>query len=162
MTDHRHLNGKRILVVDDEPDILDTVEDLLSMCTVIKAGSFKEARAALQTQSFDLAVLDIMGVDGYELLALARNRGVPSVMLTAKALSMTDVKKSYVDGASFYIPKEELPHIDVFLEGILEDIETGKNPWGRWMKKMGEFCERTFGKKWQQNDPDFWNNLPFY
>lgn len=160
--DHRHLNGKRILVVDDEPDILDTIEDLLPMCTVIKASSFEEASTALQSRPLDLAVLDIMGVDGYKLLALAKKRGVPSVMLTAKALSMTDIKKSYVDGASFYIPKEELPHIDGFLEEIMEDIETGKNPWGRWLKKMGGFCERTFGKKWQQKDPDFWNRLPFY
>jgi len=162
MTDHRHLNGKRILVVDDEPDILDTIEELLPMCTVIKASSFEEAKTALEALPLDLAVLDIMGVDGYDLLALAKNRGVPSVMLTAKALSMTDVKKSYVEGASFYIPKEELPHIDAFLEEILEDIEVGKNPWGRWLKKMGGFCERTFGKKWQQKDPDFWNRLPFY
>ena len=31
------LNGKRVLIVDDEPDVLDTLEDLLPMCSVTKA-----------------------------------------------------------------------------------------------------------------------------
>ena len=57
------LKGKRILIVDDEPDVLDTLEDLLSMCEVVKATSFEEAKKQLETQSFDMAVLDIMGVN---------------------------------------------------------------------------------------------------
>ncbi|WP_028326188.1 response regulator [Desulfatirhabdium butyrativorans] len=162
METYPHLNGKRILVVDDEPDILDTIEDILSMCTITKASGFEEAKAVLETTALDLALLDIMGVDGYELLAIAKAHGIPSVMLTARALTVDDVKKSYVEGASFYIPKEELAHIDAFLNEIFEDIAAGNNPWRRWMKKMGGFCERTFGKKWQQKDPDFWDNIPFY
>jgi DNA-binding response OmpR family regulator len=58
------MKGKRILIVDDEPDVLDTLEDLLSMCKVVKSTSFEDAKKQLETQSFDLAVLDIMGVNG--------------------------------------------------------------------------------------------------
>ena len=36
MSDTISLNGKRILVVDDEPDILGVLEDLLDMCEVVK------------------------------------------------------------------------------------------------------------------------------
>ena len=32
MADAKLLDGKKILIVDDEPDVLDTLEDLLSMC----------------------------------------------------------------------------------------------------------------------------------
>jgi CheY-like chemotaxis protein len=32
------LEGKRILLVDDEPDVLDTLEDLLPMCITTKAS----------------------------------------------------------------------------------------------------------------------------
>lgn len=156
------LNEKRVLIVDDEPDVLDTLEDLLHMCSVTKALSFEQAKDHLQTQGFDIAILDIMGVNGYELLALARQRRVISVMLTARALTPEDVKKSYTEGASFYIPKEEMLHIDSFLEDVLEALEKGKDPWSRWVVRMAGFCEKTFGVKWQQKDPGFWDKFPFY
>jgi DNA-binding response OmpR family regulator len=68
------LKGKKILIVDDEPDVLDTLEDVLSMCEVVKATSFEEAKRQLEEQRFDMAVLDIMGVDGYKLLDIAVSR----------------------------------------------------------------------------------------
>jgi CheY-like chemotaxis protein len=156
------LNGKRVLIVDDEPDVLDTLEDLLPMCSVTKALTFEQAEGYLQKEAFDIAILDIMGVNGYELLALARQRQVISVMLTARALTPEDVKKSYIEGASFYIPKEEMLHIDSFLEDVLEELEMGKDPWNRWVDRMAGFCENTFGSKWQQKDPGFWEKFPFY
>ena len=36
MKDSNLLEGKKILIVDDEPDVLETLEDLLSMCVVVK------------------------------------------------------------------------------------------------------------------------------
>jgi len=38
------LDGKRILIVDDEPDVLAILEDLLSMYDVVKASDFLEAK----------------------------------------------------------------------------------------------------------------------
>ena len=32
------LEGKKILIVDDEPDVLDTLVDLLDTCDVVKAS----------------------------------------------------------------------------------------------------------------------------
>jgi len=93
------LDGKRVLIVDDEPDVLATLEDLLSMCDVVKASSFLEAKDLLTTQYFDLAILDIMGVDGYKLLEIAVERKVIAVMLTAHALSPEDTVKSF--GSSY-------------------------------------------------------------
>jgi hypothetical protein len=72
------------------------------------------------------------------------------------------VKKSYIEGASFYIPKEEMLHIDSFLEDVLEELETGNDPWNRWVDRMSGFCEKTFGSKWQHKDPGFWEKFPFY
>ena len=62
------LKFKRLLIVDDEPDILETLEELLPMCDVVKASSFEEAKDLLEFQYFDIAVLDIMVVNGYKLL----------------------------------------------------------------------------------------------
>ena len=106
MTNKSLLDGKKILIVDDEPDVLDTLEDLLSTCKVVKATSFEEAKKQLETQSFDMAVLDIMGVNGYELLEIAVAKKVTAVMLTAHALSPEDTIKSFKGGAAFYVPKD--------------------------------------------------------
>jgi len=75
------LDGKKILIVDDEPDVLETLEELLTMCEVKKATSFDEAKDLLEGEYFDMAILDIMGVDGYKLLEIAKNREVVAVML---------------------------------------------------------------------------------
>ena len=99
-----YLTGKRVLIVDDEEDILDSLEDLLTMCKVMKASSFEEAKNLLMNEKFHLAILDIMGVDGYELLRIANERDVIAVMLTARALSVEDTKKSFKEGAASYLP----------------------------------------------------------
>ncbi|MBW1924610.1 MAG: response regulator, partial [Deltaproteobacteria bacterium] len=85
MTKDGLLEGKKILVVDDEADVLQVLEELLPMCRLSKAASFEQARDLLESEPFDLAVLDIMGVDGYKLLEIANSKGVPAVMLTAHA-----------------------------------------------------------------------------
>ena len=96
------LDGKKILIVDDEPDVLETLEELLSMCDLAKATSFEEAKLLLETQFFDMAILDIMGVDGYALLEIANTKDVTSVMLTANALSSDNIVKSHKKGAAFF------------------------------------------------------------
>ena len=83
MSDKAILEDKKILIVDDEPDILDALEELLSMCDVEKASTFDQAKELLESQDFDLAILDIMGVDGYKLLNMAKRRNITAVMLTA-------------------------------------------------------------------------------
>jgi DNA-binding response OmpR family regulator len=120
------LDHKRILILDDEPDVLETLEDLLDMCDVEIAMSFDEGKELLETQYFDMAILDIMGVDGYELLEIARKRDVIPVMLTAHALSPEDTVKSYKEGAASYVPKEEMAKIATYLNDMLEAKEKGR------------------------------------
>jgi DNA-binding response OmpR family regulator len=45
------------------------------MCQVVEATGFGEAKALLDTQSFDMAILDIMGVEGFKLLEIANKKG---------------------------------------------------------------------------------------
>jgi DNA-binding response OmpR family regulator len=74
------LEKKRILIVDDEQDVLDALEDLLPMCVVTKASTFDQAKQLLEDQYFDMAILDIMGVAGYELLKICNQKRVIGVM----------------------------------------------------------------------------------
>jgi DNA-binding NtrC family response regulator len=145
------LEGKRILLVDDEPDVLDILEELLSMCEVVTASTFDEARKLLQTQSFDLAILDIMGVYGYDLLKIAKEENVIGVMLTAHAMNPENVAKSYNEGAGSFVPKEEMANITTYLADILEAKEKGKNLWWRWFDRLADYFEKKFGPDWQKD-----------
>lgn len=162
MAENALINTKKILIVDDEPDVLDTLEDLLIGCDVTRAGRFDEAKQLLESKTFDVAVLDIMGVDGYELLTIAKRHQVTAVMLTAHALSPENVARSYKQGAAYYIPKEEMINIVSFLEEILEAQQKGRNTWERWMSRLGSYCERHFGPNWQKGDKIFWEKFPFH
>ncbi len=50
-------------------------------------GIVDETKKLLDYEHFDMAILDIMGVEGFELLEIAREKEVIAVMLTAHALS---------------------------------------------------------------------------
>ena len=159
MSEKSLLDGKRILTVDDEPDVLESLEELLPMCDVVRASNFNEAKELLESQPFDMAILDIMGVDGYKLLEIARDKKVIAVMLTAHALSVDDTVKSYKEGAASYIPKDELANITAFLEDILEAKEKGQNFWWRWLDRLGTYYEKKFGADWQNKDKEFWEDF---
>lgn len=153
------LKYKRVLIVDDEPDVLETLEEVLDMCDVVKAQSFDEAKEILETQYFDIAILDIMGVDGYQLLEIANQKEVLAVMLTAHALSPEDTMKSYKKGAALYVPKEKLNDMPQYLGDVLEAQEQGKSLWWRWIDRFGNYYNRKFGANWKKVDEDFWKNF---
>jgi DNA-binding NtrC family response regulator len=156
------LEGKRVLLVDDEPDVLDNLEELLPMCDVAKAVNFDKAKELLETQAFDFAILDIMGVDGYRLLEIAKEKNVIPVMLTANALSIEDTIKSFKQGAASYLPKEKMSDIVTFLNDILEAKKKGKSFWWRWLGRMESYYDRKFGSHWKEKDKEFWRKLDYY
>jgi CheY-like chemotaxis protein len=152
METEKLLQGKRVLIVDDEPDVLDTLTELLSICMIDRASTFEEAKELLETYSYDVAVLDIMGVKGFELLQIAKEKDIPALMLTAHALSEETLKQSAEEGASYYAPKEEIVNI--------EAKEKKKNPWVRWFERLGPFFEaRTNfrGPNWREDHKKFWD-----
>jgi CheY-like chemotaxis protein len=160
MTDTTLLEGKKILVVDDEPDVLEVMVDLLKMCNVATASNFDDARKLMETQSFDLAVLDIMGVDGYGLLKIANQKKIPAVMLTAHAFNPPNLMKSIKEGAAAYVPKEEITNIADFLNDVLVAIATGKNPWGAWQDRLPtSYFEKRWGAAWRDTDKEFWETF---
>ena len=162
MGNYERLKGKKILIVDDEPDILDTLEDLLSMCEVTKITSFLEAEKRLLNEHFDIAILDIMGVNGYKLLEISTQKGVMPVMLTANAFSLSDTIQSFKKGAVSYIPKEKMGNIALYLDDILEAKEKGQHPLTRWMDHFADFYAKKFTPNWKDKDKEFWDKLKYY
>jgi DNA-binding NtrC family response regulator len=159
MTEKNLLQGKKVLIVDDEPDVLDSLEELLYMCETVKVSNFHEAKEQLENHHFDIAVVDIMGVDGFKLLGIANKKEVTTVMLTAHAKSPENIIKSYKEGAASYLPKEKMSNITTFLNDILEAKKIGKDPWWRWLARLANFWRNEFGPNWQHPDKEFWRRL---
>ena len=160
MSDTSMLDGKKVLVVDDEPDILEVLEELLEMCEVVTASTFEKAKELLESQNFDIAILDIMGVDGYGLLDIANKRDIPAVMLTAHAFTADNLVRTIREGAYSYIPKEELSNITIYLIDALRAREKGENPWSAWQDRLpSSYFERRWGSAWKDVDKKFWNQF---
>lgn len=162
MEHQKILSGKKVLIVDDEEDILEILTELLDMCEIEAASSFEQARELLENNRYHIAILDIMGVRGYDLLEIANRQDIPALMLTAHALSEGDLKKSAQEGASFYVPKDEINRIDIFVADVLDAREKNRSAWNKWYERLGEFCDKRFGSKWRDRDPDFWDSIIKY
>ena len=146
--DLKILEGKKILIVDDEPDVLETLLDLLDMCNIDTAPDFETAEKFLNKNSYDIAIFDIMGVRGYDLLEIANKRGIPALMFTAHALNPDAFVKSMKGGAKAYIPKEKMSEIASYVADLLkaqaEGIERPRN----WFDRLESFFEKQFGNDW--------------
>ncbi|MFO7784209.1 MAG: response regulator [Thermodesulfobacteriota bacterium] len=160
MPNQNILEGKRILIVDDEPDILETLEELLDMCLIDLAPNFETASKFLDKNTYDAAILDIMGVQGYDLLKIATQKKIPCIMLTAHALSPDNLVKSLREGAQSYVPKDKITEIPTYVAEIIEAAEKGKEGRDvRWYSRLKPFFDRKFGKGWREKDPDFWKDF---
>ena len=153
MSADSHLKDKVILVVDDEPDVLETVEEELDMCLMHKAADYDTALQYLLSYTYDIVILDIMGVNGFELLKTAVSRGFPTVMLTAHALSPESLKKSIKLGAVSFLPKEKISELRSYLEDVV--LGEGKPVWTKLFDKLGGYFEKRFGPDWKERDKFF-------
>ena len=158
MTQFHILKGKNILIVDDEPDILETITDLLDMCICVTAKDFTTAVNAMENNTYDMAILDIMGVDGFQLLEIANKKNIPALMLTAHALSADNLVASVKAGAFAYIPKDKLIEIEEYLVDLFNSQIKNIKPHG-WYRKLLPFFNKNFGKNWKEKDPVFWREF---
>ncbi len=151
------LTGKKILIVDDEPDIIESIEEALDMCDLESASSYEEAEQLLMFKTYDVAVLDIMGVNGYGLLSIASGKGIPAVMLTAHALTADNFAKSMDGGACAYLPKDTIAEIDTFIAEIIEDGRKECGLFGRWFDRLKGYYENKFGEGWLDEYKGAWH-----
>ena len=153
------LKGKKILVVDDEPDILETLEELLDNCVIETASTFESASELLKSKVYDAAILDIMGVKGFDLLEIAIDRKIPALMLTAHGLNPDNLVGSIKLGAKSYIPKEKMSEIDIYLKEIFIAQQKGIEKSGNWFARLSSFFDKRFGYGWKNKDKKFWREF---
>ncbi len=153
MNKNKPLKNKTILLVDDEPDVLESLEDELEMSVVHKATNFEAALRCLLENTYDVVVLDIMGVNGFELLKLSVSKSFPTVMVTAHAVTPEALKKSIKLGAISFLPKEEMMHLREFLEEVVLNGE--RSVWIKLFDRLGGYFNKLFGPDWKEKDRFF-------
>jgi DNA-binding response OmpR family regulator len=111
------MDKKYILVVDDDPDLVETVAVMLESkgCEVGRAYDGIEGEESIKERRPDLVILDIMmpRKDGYilcaELKAKEETRDIPVILLTAVGEAVPTTSYTHADGMSTeaddYIPK---------------------------------------------------------
>ena len=112
------MGDNKILVVDDEEDILELVRYNLARdgYRVVCAASGEQALSRAKSEPFDLIVLDLMlpGIDGLEVAKRLKNkpetRHIPIIMLTAKG-EEADIVTGLELGADDYVTKPFSPRI---------------------------------------------------
>ena len=154
------LNDKRILAVDDETDVLETLTDLLEDypgLVLDTATNYESGYHLLRSWTYDAVILDIMGVRGYDLLNAAVHLGFPTVMLTAHAFSSEDLKRSITLGARAYIPKERMADMPAFLEDV---ISLGhRSSLKKMFQRLGGLFDKRFGSQWMEDEKTFWEQV---
>ena len=155
------LNDMRVLAVDDELDILETLEEIIYLeapkCKIDKAASYEDATQKLTSKIYDVVILDIMGVRGFDLLKISSDRDIPAVILTAHELNPAALRKSIELGARAYFPKYKLPDIVSYLESVLtNDYVQG---WGNIFQELRGHFDSRFGDRWMDTDKRFWSQF---
>lgn len=104
--------AKKILIVDDEPDIVESIKFRLELenFECIEAHDGEDALLKAKKENPDIILLDIMLplMNGYKVSRLLKfdelYKDIPIIMLTAKAQE-EDIKLGEETGADEYVPK---------------------------------------------------------
>jgi two-component system sensor histidine kinase/response regulator len=119
-----------VLVVDDDPTILDSVTDLLRISgyRILSATNGVEGLRMMQTNTPDLIIADIMmpEMDGYQFYEAVRENPawtpIPFIFLTARG-ERKDIRRGYMLGADQYLTKPfEAEDLLVAVEKRLERV----------------------------------------
>jgi two-component system, OmpR family, alkaline phosphatase synthesis response regulator PhoP len=117
---------RRVLVVDDEPDVLLLCRVNLEFegYDVVEASDGEQAMERLREQRFDVVLLDVMmpKMDGWQVLEAVKAddelEEIPVVMLTAKVQDQDQIR-GWSQGAADYITK---PFSPLALSQVLQDV----------------------------------------
>lgn len=142
-------SGKPIvLLVDDDPDILDLLSDMLEpLYNLSFAKNGREAMQIIGKQPIDLVISDIMMpvMDGVELCRTIRDNfdtsHLPLILLTARE-EIEDRIKGLQAGADSYIPKPFHPdHLKIRIEKLLTMRQNIRKKFGNNDETMPRITE---------------------
>lgn len=143
------MEKKRILLIEDNPDMRDNTAEILELAdyTVTTAENGKEGVAKAREMNPDLIICDIMmpELDGYGVLRMLgkspETAAIPFIFLTAKA-EKTDFRKGMNLGADDYITKpfDDLELMDA-IEMRMKKSEILTKEYDRDAEGLGQFIQ---------------------
>lgn len=146
------LKNKMILAVDDEPDVLTILEEEILAacpdCQFHKVTTYQEAVERMVSLTYDVVLLDIIGVRGLDLAQLAGDRNFPVALLTVHPLTPEALQDYFKIKVQAYLPKERIGEIVPFLEVILRCHYLPK--WRRLSEKMTGFLGKKIEIDWEK------------
>ncbi len=147
--------AEKVLLVDDDEKLRNLLKEYLEgygykVLTLVDGSAVPEK---IERESPDIVILDIMGVNGFDLLKTSVKRGFPTVMLTAYALTPESLEKSIKLGAVSFLPKEKMSELDEFLADVV--LKGGQPVWEMLFDKLGGFFNKRFGPDWKQRNKFF-------
>jgi DNA-binding response OmpR family regulator len=118
-------SGKRVVCIEDEPEMIDLVKLILSRKGYQVAGAMggREGLEAVSREKPDLVLLDLMmpDMDGWEVYQKMKaddaTKGIPVIVVTAKAQSIDKVLGLHIAKVDDYITKPFGP------QELLESVE---------------------------------------
>lgn len=133
--DGSSLEGLRLLVVDDDLGVCQSLKDLLKgeRCLVETAPSGKEAMELLEKKEFDLILSDVVmpDMDGYELYSAVRKKipGLPVILMTAFYYDKDHViKRSCLEGLQAVIFKKPIDPVKLKKTILQQCCREGADP----------------------------------
>jgi CheY-like chemotaxis protein len=148
------LENKMILAVDHDPDVLAVLEEEIRAacpnCVFDKAATYTEASERIASFIYDLVILDIRGVRGFDLLRKAASYNLPVALLTAHPLT-PEALGYYSNQVHAYLPKERLSEIVPFLEEALKHHSLPG--WRYHFDDMTGFCGKKIQIDWRKSPP---------
>jgi len=118
------LNSKRILAVDDDPDLLDVLEEEILAAhpdlKVEKAVTFSQAIEKMIWVNYDAVILDITSSYGFKLLQLAQSRHLHVGLLTTYPVLPGHPRLSTQMAARAFLSKDRLGDVVSFLDKIID------------------------------------------
>lgn len=143
--DSQILEGKRILVVDNEREVLNMLAEALAASQVVTVGNVDDARPLISKESFDLVILDTISANGCDLLQDCRANKLPAAMLTSREVEVTRVNEAMKRGAQSFFPKDEIHRLPETVVDLLERLEERKTHWAKLFRRFGT----TFRELWR-------------
>ncbi|MDD5205326.1 MAG: hypothetical protein PHS17_07890 [Desulfobacterales bacterium] len=114
--DKRSPHPKVILLVDENPDFLDAVTEVLDMYVVHTAGNTCEAVKLLEEHSYDVILLTLWGDGRLRLLKRALKLGLVAVVLGFRPVLPPTRKSLRELGPVFFFRKDKIADLAGFLE----------------------------------------------
>jgi len=124
----------KILIVDDEPDLVSTVEYRLKFanCSVVTASNGQEGLERAEAEKPDLILLDtnMPVMNGHQMLERLRNsyslKHIPVIMLTARCEAQ-DIAAASARGISDYVTKPfDFAQLMDKINAVLKEKDRGR------------------------------------